>query len=473
MITPIILSGGIGKRLWPISREQHPKQFMPFYDDKSLLQDTLLRIRNTAEFTDPIIVCNLPRRFVIDLQLKEIEQKCQALLLEVSNHGTAAAITVAALYALQQGTDPILATIPIDHFIPNSAALNASIQNAAQFAQQGKLVTFGIKPTNPDTNYGYIKLGKKLAKGIFSIDKFIEKPNNAVARKFYRSHSYYWNAGILMFRASQLLKEMATYAPKILKACELALNYGEKNDNTIVLHEAALQPLPNIAIDYILLEKTKNLAVAPLKMKLTDIGNWDALFQIAKKDKDNNIFSGDVISYDTKGCYIRADTRLVATVGLNDHIVVETPDVVFIAHRGQSREVNKLLEKMEKNSRKEVKNSTQTFRPWGNYKIIEAKPNYQIKKIIVYPGEIMSLQAHQHRSEHWVVIKGEATILRGNETLILRTNESTYIAPNMKHRIENRSDTNLELIEVQLGDYLGDDDIIRFEDKYGRTSVGV
>ncbi|KOR43681.1 mannose-1-phosphate guanyltransferase [Xanthomonas oryzae] len=464
-VLPIILSGGSGTRLWPLSRESYPKQFLPLVGDKSMLQSTWLRAAPVAAHA-PIVVANEEHRFMAAEQLQQLGVKPSAILLEPKGRNTAPAIAVAALEATRDGADPLLLVMPSDHVIQNEAAFQAAVTTAAAAAEQGKLVTFGIKPTAPETGYGYIKAGA--GNGVSAVERFVEKPDLATAQSYLASGEYYWNSGMFLFRASRYLEELRKFHPAIADACQKAWENGKRDADFTRLDKDAFAASPSDSIDYAVMEKTADAVVVPLDAGWNDVGSWSSLLDVSKQDAQGNAHHGDVIQLDCQNTYAYG-SRLIAMVGLEDVVVVETPDAVLVGHRDRIQEVKDVVSQIKTAGRSEATWHRKVYRPWGAYDSIDMGQRHQVKRITVKPGAVLSLQMHHHRAEHWIVVSGTAEVTRGQEVLLLTENQSTYIPLGVTHRLRNPGKLPLELIEVQSGSYLGEDDIVRFEDTYGRA----
>ncbi|MGX1997427.1 mannose-1-phosphate guanylyltransferase/mannose-6-phosphate isomerase [Xanthomonas axonopodis pv. cassiae] len=464
-VLPIILSGGSGTRLWPLSRESYPKQFLPLVGDKSMLQSTWLRAAPVAGHA-PIVVANEEHRFMAAEQLQQLGVKPSAILLEPKGRNTAPAIAVAALEATRDGADPLLLVLPSDHVIQNEAAFQAAVTLAATAAEQGKLVTFGIKPTAPETGYGYIKAGA--GTGASAVERFVEKPDLATAQSYLASGEYYWNSGMFLFRASRYLEELRKFHPAIADACQKAWENGKRDADFTRLDKDAFAASPSDSIDYAVMEKTADAVVVPLDAGWNDVGSWSSLLDVSSQDAQGNAHHGDVIQLDCQNTYAYG-SRLIAMVGLEDVVVVETPDAVLVGHRDRIQEVKDVVSHIKTAGRSEATWHRKVYRPWGAYDSIDMGQRHQVKRITVKPGAVLSLQMHHHRAEHWIVVSGTAEVTRGEEVLLLTENQSTYIPLGVTHRLRNPGKLPLELIEVQSGSYLGEDDIVRFEDTYGRA----
>jgi mannose-1-phosphate guanylyltransferase/mannose-6-phosphate isomerase len=464
-IVPVILSGGSGTRLWPLSREAYPKQFLPLVGNDTMLQATWKRVASIAGAA-PIVVANQEHRFMAAEQLRECKVLPQALILEPVGRNTAPAIAIAALQALSAGDDALLLVLPSDHVVRNEAAFHAAVKQAAVAAESGKLVTFGIVPTAPETGYGYIKAAT--GEGVRAVDRFVEKPDLATAEQYVSSGEYFWNSGMFLFKASRYLKELETLQPAILAACRNALDKAARDNDFIRLDAEAFAASPNDSIDYAVMEKTADAAVVPLDAEWNDVGSWSALWEVSDKDADGNACHGDVIALDCKDSYAYGN-RLIAMVGLQDVVVVETDDAVFVGHKDRVQDVKEIVGRIKREGRSEAAAHRKVYRPWGAYDSIDNGDRFQVKRITVKPGATLSLQMHHHRAEHWIVVSGTAEVTRGDEVILLSENQSTYIPLGVTHRLKNPGKLPLELIEVQSGSYLGEDDIVRFEDQYGRA----
>lgn len=476
-IQPVILSGGSGTRLWPLSREHFPKQLLAFAGDRSLLQDTLLRAGQCGPgMALPLIVCNEEHRFLVAEQVRELGQSPAGIILEPIGRNTAPALTLAALALENQGQDPVMVVMPADHVIREPCAFARSVAEAAALAETGYLVTFGIVPSAPETGYGYIKLGAVLADsgGAREIAAFVEKPDRATAQAYLDSGAYLWNSGMFVMRASVWLRAIGEFRPDILAACRLAMEGGKTDRDFCRVDKQAFGACPSDSIDYAVMEKVAEgkgdlqAAVVPLNAGWSDVGAWPAIWAVGVPDAAGNVSRGDVLTHDTRNSLLFAEHRLVAGVGLEDMVVVETADAVMVAHRSQAQEVKQIVERLKAENRSERLTHRRVCRPWGTYEGVDAGDRFQVKRIVVKPGAALSLQMHHHRAEHWVVVRGTARVTRGEEVFLLAENESTYIPIGETHRLENPGAIPLEIIEVQSGSYLGEDDIVRFEDVYGR-----
>lgn len=476
-MVPIILSGGSGSRLWPLSRGLFPKQFLPLVGETTMLQATLARLDGIAACRQPLIVCNEEHRFIVAEQLRQAKVALSTILLEPVARNTAPAIAVAALRALQGGDDPLLLVLAADHVIADVAAFHAAVALAQQAAETGALVTFGIVPTVPETGYGYIEkarnsergMGNGMPMGTYPVSRFVEKPDLATAEDYVASGRYLWNSGMFMFRASVLINELTKFSPDIVAACRSALDGASADLDFLRLDATAFAQGPEESIDYAVMEKTDKAVVVPLSAGWSDVGSWSALWEVAEKNVDGNVLKGDVLAVDSQNSYLHsANGRLVAAVGVADLVVVDTDDAVMVAHKGQVQRVKKIVDILKASGRKEATQHRVIYRPWGCYDSIDNGIRYQVKRITVTPGAKLSVQMHHHRAEHWIVVSGTAKVLNGDKEVLLTENQSIYIPVGVVHALENPGKIPLELIEVQSGAYLGEDDIVRFEDKYGR-----
>ncbi len=466
---PVVLSGGSGSRLWPLSRAHYPKQFIPLASEQTMLQETLGRLQGLrAEALSPLVICNEQHRFMVAEQLREMDVVAQNILLEPVGRNTAPAVALAALAA---APDDILLVLPADHVIENITAFHDAIELACSEADKGALVTFGVVPTSVQTGYGYIQAASTEGAGLTaqSIQQFVEKPDLATAQTYVDSGDYFWNSGMFAFKASRYLDELESYQPEMLSACRAAFEGASVDLDFTRLDEVAFSACPDDSIDYAVMEKTDSAVVIPLDAGWSDIGSWSALWDISDKDEQGNTCKGDVLAVDTHDSYLHTNGRLLATVGVKDLVVVETDDAVLVADKSRVQDVKAVVNQLQAQGRSERESHRKVYRPWGMYDSIAANGRYQTKRIVVNPGARLSLQKHYHRAEHWVVVQGTGLVTRGDEEVILSVNESIYIPIGMKHRLENPGVIPLEIIEVQTGDYLGEDDIVRFDDQYGRA----
>lgn len=468
MILPVIMAGGTGSRLWPLSRELYPKQFLTIQGSETMLQTTVKRLQGLGH-EDPLFICNEAHRFIVSEQLRLINQSPGKIILEPIGRNTAPAIAVAALQAMEKNQDPLLLVLAADHIIADTQAFHRAVKQAEPYAAEGKLVTFGIVPTHAETGYGYIK-AQKSTDLAFAIDAFVEKPTLALAETYLASGDYYWNSGMFMFRASVYLKELALYQPEIYDYCLNALKNKTVNYDYLLLDKEAFAACPADSIDYAVMEKTSNAMVVPLDAGWSDIGSWAALWDNYEKNADGNVAQGDVLALATSGSYLRSDDKLLVTIGLDDVVVINTKDAVLVAAKDKVQDVKQVVELLNNQGRSEAKLHREVFRPWGKFDSIDQGSRYQVKRITVQPGEKLSIQMHHHRAEHWVVVSGTAKVTNGDNSYLLSENQSTYIPIGVLHSLENPGKVPLEIIEVQSGSYLGEDDIVRFEDRYGRSS---
>jgi mannose-1-phosphate guanylyltransferase/mannose-6-phosphate isomerase len=465
LIQPVILCGGSGTRLWPLSREHHPKPLHAVNGERTLLQETALRSRGIEAAGDPVVVCNESHRFLVQAQLRRAGVRARSIVLEPAGRGTAPALTLAAIQAVT-ADDPVLLVMPSDHFIARPDAFHAAVERGAALAGAGAMVAFGVPPSGPETGYGYLRADED------AIREFCEKPSPEKAEAYFESGQYLWNAGIFAVRASAWIEAIGEFRPDILRACERAWRQGRRDAAFYRVDAAAFTECPADSIDYAVMEKIADARVVRLDAGWSDVGAWDALWGIEAKDADGNVIHGDVHAADTRNALLIAQHRLVACVGLDDVVVIETPDAVMVARKDKAQAVGALVASLKAAGRTECLAHRKVLRPWGSYDGIESGERFQVKRIVVDPGAALSLQMHYHRAEHWIVVRGTARVTRGEETFLLTENESTYISPGTRHRLENPGKVPLELIEVQSGAYLGEDDIVRFDDDYGRANSG-
>jgi mannose-1-phosphate guanylyltransferase/mannose-6-phosphate isomerase len=468
MLVPVLLSGGVGSRLWPLSRELNPKQFLPMAGEASMLAQTLQRAKKLSNVDAPIVVCNDDHRFKVAEQLREQDQQAKAIILEPCGRNTAPAVAVAALQALASDEQAVLLVQPADHVIADDAAFCQAVATGLPLAQQGELVTFGIVPTAPETGYGYIARAEALAAGSFRIARFVEKPDLATAQSYLDDGGYLWNSGMFLLGAKAYIDELAQHAPAMLAACRQALASAECDLDFVRLDAEAFAACPSDSIDYAVMEKTARGVVVPLSCGWSDVGSWSTLWDIGSQDPQGNVCEGDVLLHNARNSYIRSDSRLVAALGVEDLVVVETADAVLVADKHQVQDVKAIVNQLKAAKRDEASVHTQVYRPWGSYESLVVGGRFQVKRIIVEPGQQLSLQMHHHRAEHWIVVSGTARVTCGEQVSILCEDQSTYIPLGTKHRLENPGVIPLEIIEVQSGSYLGEDDIVRFDDVYGR-----
>ena len=474
-LQPVILCGGSGTRLWPLSREQYPKQLLALTGDQTLLQATACRVDASfaapgCQVLPPMVVSNDSYRFITADQLHQAGHTQAVVVLEPTGRNTAPALTLAALLVLESGDDAALLVMPADHIINDVEAFRAEVARALPYAQSGKLVTFGIRPTRAETGYGYIRAGTPLAGGAHDILAFVEKPDAVTAERYVSSGEYLWNSGIFMMRASVWIAQLGLAQPAMLSACRAAFATRSRDRDFLRLDAEAFAACPADSIDYAVMEKLPAGmgVVIPYAADWSDVGAWDALWEIGSKDSHRNVLRGDVITVDTKDTLVISQSRMVACVGLADMVVVETPDAVLVANKNNMQQVKDVVAKLKREKRAEADAHRKIHRPWGYYDSVDAGERFQVKRLVVNPGASLSLQMHHHRAEHWIVVKGTASVTRGEETLLLSENQSTYIPIGTRHRLQNPGKVPLEIIEVQSGAYLGEDDIVRFEDTYGR-----
>mgnify|MGYP003587531704 CR=1 FL=1 len=476
-LIPVILSGGSGSRLWPVSRKLRPKQFLPLIsEDKTLFQSTVERLDGLANQQNLLVVCNEEHRFMVAEQLLEIGKKHQGILLEPIGRNTAPAVTVAALYLLEQAaqqgtnTDPVMLVLPADHVIPDVAAFQKAVEAARPVAEAGYLVTFGITPTAPETGYGYIEQGQPLTDfaETYQVAAFAEKPSSETAQRYLDGGKHLWNAGIFMFKASIFLHELETYNPAILAACGKTLKQAQRDMDFVRLNKSEFEACPSDSIDYAVMEHTRHAATIPLSAGWNDVGAWSAVWEVCERDAANNVLRGNVIAQDAGNNLVFTEDRLVTLVGVDDLIVIETKDATLVTHKSKAQDVKKIVTQLEAQGRSEAIIHRLVNRPWGCYDSVDMGERFQVKRITVKPGAQLSLQKHHHRAEHWIVVKGTAEVTCDNKTFLLTENQSTYIPLGSVHRLANPGKVPLELVEVQSGSYLGEDDIVRIEDQYGR-----
>ncbi len=466
---PVILAGGAGSRLWPVSREFYPKPLLPMFGAHSLLQDTVTRLDRIGATRNPLFVCNEEHRFLVAEQVRALGKEPEAILLEPDGRNTAPALTIAALYLADMDPDALMVVMPADHVIPDQEAFTEAVERGSGLAEQGYLVTFGVVSDKPETGYGYIRRGAELeGGGVFQVERFVEKPDMDAAQAYTRSGDYYWNSGIFLLRPDRWLEEIGKFRPDILRACEAAVAGGKRDSDFLRVDKAAFASSPSDSIDYAVMENTERAAVVPLKTPWSDVGCWSAVWEISERDEAGNVSRGDVLIHDSRNSLLMADKRCVAAVGLDDVIVVETSDAVLVADKKRCQEVKGIIDQLKANDREEYRFHSRVYRPWGDYEGIDLGTRYQVKRLTVKPGAKLSLQMHHHRAEHWIVVSGTAKVTRGDDVFILSENESTYIPIGTQHRLENPGTIPLEIIEVQSGSYLGEDDIVRFEDVYNR-----
>ncbi len=468
-IVPVILSGGSGTRLWPLSRPQYPKQYLPLVGDNTMLQETILRLSGLDDLAEPIIICNEDHRFIVAEQCQQINITNPTILLEPIGRNTAPAIAAAAFQVQKIFKDSILLVLSADHVIKDVDEFHKAIDIAFKQALKGKLVTFGIVPTEANTGYGYIKSTINETGGAYQVEEFVEKPDAKTAKSYLEQGNYLWNSGMFMFQANTLVDELSEHSPNIVISVIDAVRKSKQDLDFIRLDEKSFKSSPSDSIDCALMEKSNNVVVVPLDAQWSDVGSWSALYDIGEKDNNGNVIKGDVIAKDTKNTYINANHHMVTTLGVENLIVVDTPDATFIVTQDKAQEVKAIVGSLQSDVRDEGESNRKVYRPWGWYDCIERGSNFQVKRLHVNPGEKLSLQMHHKRAEHWVVVSGVATATNGDQELTLTQGQSTYIPLKTIHRLENQTDEHLEIIEVQSGEYLGEDDIVRFEDTYNRA----
>jgi mannose-1-phosphate guanylyltransferase/mannose-6-phosphate isomerase len=467
---PVILSGGSGTRLWPLSRQALPKQLLPLASQQSMLQETVLRLKGLPELAAPLLICNDEHRFMIAEQLREIGVEPHAIILEPVGRNTAPAVAVAALKLMEVDENALMLVLPADHLISDVKAFHQSVQTAAKAALDGRLTTFGIVAKSPETGYGYIRRGDGLPSvaGAYSVAAFVEKPDRMTAETYVSSGNYFWNSGMFLFRAKDFLTELEAFKPEILAACTTSLAKAKVDLDFVRLDKEAFSACPSDSIDYAVMEHTRKAAVVPADIGWNDIGAWSALWEVGIKDEAGNVTRGDVLLDRAGNNYVRAESRLVAALGVRDLVIVETPDAVLVAHKDQVQDVKRIVDRLKSEKRDEHLIHKKVFRPWGWYEGIDEGERFQVKRIMVKPGEKLSLQMHHHRAEHWIVVSGTAKVVCDEEVKLVTENQSTFIPLGGRHRLENPGKLPLHLIEVQSGPYLGEDDIVRFEDIYKR-----
>ncbi|HGF1008951.1 TPA: mannose-1-phosphate guanylyltransferase/mannose-6-phosphate isomerase [Klebsiella pneumoniae] len=462
-LLPVIMAGGSGTRLWPLSRTLYPKQFLSLTNEQTMLQDTVARLQGLAHQA-PVMICNEEHRFIVAEQLRQRHFDHSGIILEPAGRNTAPAIALAALHATAQGDDPLLLVLAADHVIQNQANFIQAVQQAIPQAAAGKLVTFGIVPHAPETGYGYIRQGKPVSAEAYQVAAFVEKPDLATAEAYLASKEYYWNSGMFMFRASRYLEELAAHRPDILAACRQAMQGVHHDLDFLRLNEAAFLACPDDSIDYAVMEKTKDAVVVPMDAQWSDVGSWSALWEVNDKDQDGNAIRGDVLTTQTRNSYIYAQHKLVSTVGVDDLVIVETKDAVLVANKNNVQDVKSIVSQLKAANRSEHLQHREAYRPWGSHDAISDGERFHVKKVTVKPGQRTTTQIHYHRAEHWVVVSGTAKVRNGEQTFLVTENESTYIPIGAPHSLENPGKVPLELIEVRTGAYLEEDDVIRLDD---------
>ncbi len=471
-IQPVIIAGGSGTRLWPLSREHYPKQFLRLYSKYSLLQETILRLQG-LDCLPPVIVCHQEHRFLVAEQLRELNCNDASILLEPTAKNTAPAIALAALHTKKHAPDSTMLVLAADHYIANRTRFHEAVLQASALAEKNYLVSFGIQPSSPETGYGYIQLGQAMDEAGFNIQRFVEKPSFEKAEQFLSSGVYLWNSGMFVFKSENYLNELNHFQPLMVKHCQKAYQQSRQDLDFIRIHAECFMSCPADSIDYAVMEKTERAAVVKLDCEWSDLGSWSSIWQHMEKDETGNAVQGDVIIKDSTNCYVHAEKKLVSCLGCEDLVIIDTDDAILVAHQQSVQNVKEIVNELKEKTRSETLNHRQVYRPWGHYDSIDQGHRYQVKRISVKPGAKLSLQMHHHRAEHWVVVKGTAKVTRGEKQYLVSENQSTFIPIGEVHALENPGCIPLELIEVQSGAYLDEDDIIRFEDRYGRDTASV
>ncbi len=469
---PVILSGGSGTRLWPYSRAQYPKQFLPLVGENTMLQDTVTRLDGIKTIAPPWVICNENHRFMVAEQLRACDHQPAGIVLEPVGRNTAPAIALAALAILASGDDSVILVLPADHAIQDLDAFHASVAVAEAQAEAGKLVTFGVVPTVPETGYGYIRRSQPVDNPlgeVFQVMQFVEKPTVDVAERYISTGEYYWNSGMFMFKPSRYIEELEKFTPEMVAVCREAFAKAQVDLDFTRIDREAFESCPEDSIDYAVMEKTEDAVVVPLSADWSDLGSWSALWDVSEKDEHGNTLRGDIITYESNNCYIQADRKLIATVGVDDLVIVDTDDALMVASKDKVQDVKAIVGELKTAQRSEASTHRKVYRPWGYYDSIDFGDRFQVKRIVVRPGAELSLQMHHHRAEHWVVVSGTALVVNGDKEIMLTENQSTYIPIGQKHQLKNPGAIPLELIEVQSGSYLGEDDIVRYKDLYGRA----
>ncbi|MEM6580891.1 MAG: mannose-1-phosphate guanylyltransferase/mannose-6-phosphate isomerase [Pseudomonadota bacterium] len=467
MLTPVLLCGGVGSRLWPVSRETHPKQFLPLAGELSMLQETLHRSTG-LDAAAPLVVCNEEHRFMVAEQLRQVDIQAAALILEPEGRNTAPAVALAALQAQSIDPEAVLLVLPADHVIQNVEAFTEAVSKAMPLAAEGRLMTFGVVPSTPETGYGYIKCGEQLDTGLFELERFVEKPDTETAQSYVDGGSHVWNSGMFLLSAARYLEELSTHAPRIVHCCRRAMESAEVDMDFVRPNSQAFLESPSDSIDYAVMENTDSGGVVSLDCGWSDVGAWSALWEVADRDEQGNVSKGDVVLDNCSNSYFRSDSRLLAAIGVDNLVVVETADALLVADRESVQDVKRIVNQLKDQQRSEASHHRRVYRPWGSYESLVMSERFQVKRIVVNPGQTLSLQMHHHRAEHWVVVHGTAEVTCDEKVFMLGEDESTYIPLGHKHRLANPGRIPLELIEVQSGAYLGEDDIVRYEDVYGR-----
>ena len=468
MIYPVIMAGGSGSRLWPLSRDLFPKQFLKLGKEGTMLQETVKRLRG-LDVAETLLVCNEEHRFIAAEQLRQLGELNHNIILEPAGRNTAPAIALAAFTALQKDKDAVLLVLAADHVIEDVEAFHSAVRSATPMVSDGSLVTFGIVPGSPETGYGYIRTGDAIGGSAFEVQEFVEKPNLETAKSYVNSGEYLWNSGMFMFKAARYLEELREFRSDIYQACERAMQSVDGDLDFIRVDKASFLECPSESIDYAVMEKTSQAAVVPLSAGWSDVGAWSALWDITEKDSSGNVGVGDVLHHDTSNSYIYAENSLVATVGVENIVVVQTKDAILVANKDRVQDVKEIVNQLKAEGRGEYRLHREVYRPWGHYDSVDCGERYQVKRITVKPGEKLSVQMHHHRAEHWIVVSGTARVTVGDSVKLVTENQSVYIPVGDVHALENPGKIPLELIEVQSGGYLGEDDIVRFEDRYGRN----
>lgn len=470
MLLPVIMAGGTGSRLWPMSRELYPKQFLRLHSENSMLQETVLRL-DELEVREPVVICNEEHRFLVAEQLRQINKLSNNIILEPIGRNTAPAIALAALNAIKDGDDPVMLVLAADHVIHDVETFHAAVNKAIPFASANSLVTFGIVPTGPETGYGYIQRGTpigSLDEG-YKVACFVEKPDLATAESYIASGEYYWNSGMFMFRAKKYLEELEKFRPDIYEACKRSLCEVPDNMDFITVDKESFALCPDESVDYAVMEKTTNAMVVPLDAGWSDVGSWSALWEVNDKDANNNALTGDVFLHNTQNCYINTDEKMVAAVGVENLVIVNTKDALLVIDKSQVQDVKKVVEYLKHNKRSEYKHHRDIYRPWGKSDLVVAESRFNVNRVTVNPGGKLSTQMHHHRAEHWIILAGTAQVTIGDKTFLLTENQSTFIPIGSIHTLENPGKIPLEILEVRSGSYLGNDDVIRIKDHYGRN----
>lgn len=463
MLLPVIMAGGTGSRLWPMSRELHPKQFLRLHGQSSMLQETLNRL-DGIDVREPVVICNIEHRFLVAEQLRQIKKLSHNIILEPVGRNTAPAIALAALKAIADGDDPIMLVLAADHIINDNSSFHKTLEIASEYAKSGALVTFGIVPTGPETGYGYIHRGAKIdnkLEPVFEVERFVEKPNLHTAEGYIDSGEYYWNSGMFMFHAKRYLQELEKFRPDILDACKKSIEKATEEGEFITIDKELFISCPEESIDYAVMEKTKDAIVVPMDAGWSDVGSWSALWDVSKKDKNNNCVTGDTFIHNSDNCYINTDEKLIAAIGVNNLVIINTKDALLVVNKEQVQDVKKVVEYLKAEDRSEYRKHRESYLPWGQCDVVVQENRFNVNRITVKPGEAFSLQMHHHRAEHWVILSGTAKVTIQDKTFLLTENQSTFIPIGSSHMLENPGKIPLELLEVQSGSYLGDDDFIQ------------